>query len=74
MWHGLKAEGLSLQTQPSHRYLDVRQCCRTFQSVASGPCDWLLVLAMRDVAWLESGGFKPPDPTLSLVPGREVTM
>ena len=33
---------------PSHRYLEMRQECRTFESVASGPCDWLLlVLAMR---------------------------
>ena len=48
MWHGLKAEVLSLQHRPSHRYLDMRQECRTFKSVASRPCDWLLlVLAMR---------------------------
>ena len=48
MWHGLKAEVLSLKHRPSHRYLDMRQPCRTFKSVASRPCDWLLlVLAMR---------------------------
>jgi hypothetical protein len=34
--------------QPSHWYLDTRQECRTFKSIASRPCDWLLlVLAMR---------------------------
>ena len=48
MWHGLRVEVLSLKHQPSHRYLDMRQECRGFKSVASGPCDWLLlVLAMR---------------------------
>ena len=48
MWHGLKVEGLSLKHGPSHWYLDTRQECRTLTSVASSPCDWLLlVLAMR---------------------------
>ena len=48
MWHGLNEEVLSLTHRPSHQYLDMRQECRTFKSVASGPCDWLLlVLAMR---------------------------
>ena len=48
MWHGLKVEVLSLKHQPSHRYLDMRQECRTFKSVASHPRDWLLlVLVMR---------------------------
>ena len=37
-----------LRHQLSHRYLEMRQECRTFKSVASGPCDWLLlILAMR---------------------------
>ena len=50
MWHGLKVEVLSLKDQSSHQYLDMRQEYRTFKSVASRPCDWLLlVLAMR--AW-----------------------
>ena len=49
-WHVLKAEVLSLKHQPSHRYLVMREGCRAFKSVASGPCDWLLlVLAMK--AW-----------------------
>jgi hypothetical protein len=48
IWHGLKVEVLGLKHQPSHQYLDLRQECRTFNSVASRPCDWLLlVLAMR---------------------------
>ena len=48
MWHGLKAEVLSLKYQLPHRYLDVRQHCRTFKSVASRLRGWLLlVLAMR---------------------------
>ena len=49
MWHGLKVEVLKVSKhQPSHRYLDMRQECRTFKSVASYPCDWLLlVLVMR---------------------------
>jgi hypothetical protein len=48
MWHGLEVEVLSLKHRPSHRYLDMRQEPRTFKSVASRPCDWLLlVLAMR---------------------------
>jgi hypothetical protein len=49
MWHGLKVEVLiSLKHRPSHRYLDMRQEYRTFESVASHPCDWLLlVLDMR---------------------------
>jgi hypothetical protein len=48
MWHGLKVEVLSLKHRSSHRYLDMRQDYRTFKSVASCPCDWLLlVLAMR---------------------------
>ena len=50
MWPGLKVEVLSLKHRPSHQYLDMRQECRTYKSVASRPCDWLfLVLAMR--AW-----------------------
>ena len=45
MWHGLKVEVLSLKHRPSHRYLDMRQECRTFETQG---CDWLLlVLAMR---------------------------
>ena len=40
MWHGLKVEALSLKHRPSHRYLDMRQECRTFKIVASRPCDW----------------------------------
>ena len=48
MWHGLKVEVLSLKHRPSHRYLAIRQECRTSKSVASHSCDWLLlVLAMR---------------------------
>ena len=48
MWYGLKMEVLSLKPQPSHQYLDMRQECRIFKSVASRPCDWLfLVLATR---------------------------
>ena len=48
MWHGLKVEVLRLKHQSSYWYLDMRQECRTFKSVASCPCDWLfLVLAMR---------------------------
>ena len=48
MWHGLKVEVISLKHRPSHRYLDMRQECSTFKSVASCPYDWLLlVLAMR---------------------------
>jgi hypothetical protein len=48
MWYGLKAEVIILKYQPSHRYLDRRQQCRTFKSVVSRPYDWmLLVLAMR---------------------------
>ena len=39
---------LSLKHRPSHRYLDMRQECRTFKSAASRPSDWLLlVLATR---------------------------
>ena len=42
-----KVEVFILQHRPSRRYLDMRQECRTFKSVASRPCDWLLlVLAM----------------------------
>jgi hypothetical protein len=44
IWHGLKVGVLSLEHRPSHRYLDMRQECRTFNSVASRPCDWLLVV------------------------------
>ena len=48
MWHGLKVELSILKHWPSHWYLDMRQECRTFKSIASRPCDWLLlVLAMR---------------------------
>ena len=48
MWHGLEVEVLSLEQQSSHGYLDMRRQCKTFKSVASRPCDWLvLVLAMR---------------------------
>ena len=48
MWHVLKVEVSSLQHRPSHQYLDMRQECKTFKSVASRPCDWLfLILAMR---------------------------
>ena len=42
MRHGLKVEVLSLKHRPSHRYLNMRQEYRTFKSVASCPCDWLL--------------------------------
>ena len=44
MWHGLKVEVLSFKHQPSHWYLDMRQECMTFKSVASCPCDWLLLV------------------------------
>ena len=44
MWHALKVEVLSLNYQPSHRYLDMRQECRTSKSVASHSCDWLLLI------------------------------
>ena len=48
MLHGLKVEVLSLKHRPSHRYLDMRQKCRTSRSVASRSSDWLpSVLAMR---------------------------
>ena len=48
MWRGSKVEVLSQNYRPSHRYLDMRQECRTSKSVASRSCDWLLlVLAMR---------------------------
>ena len=51
MWHGLKVEVLSVEHRPSHRYLmDLRSIppILAFESVASCPCDWLLlVLAMR---------------------------
>jgi hypothetical protein len=47
-WHGLKVEVLSLKHGSSHWYLDMTQEYRTFKSVDSRPCDWLLlVLAMR---------------------------
>jgi hypothetical protein len=42
MWHGLKVKVLSLKHRPSHRYLNMRQDYRTFKSVTSRPCDWLL--------------------------------
>ena len=46
--HDLKVGVLSLEHQPSHRYLDMRQECRTSKGVTSRSCDWLfLVLAMR---------------------------
>jgi hypothetical protein len=48
MWHGLQVEALSLKHRPSHWYLDIKQECRTFKSVTSHPCNWLLFgLAMR---------------------------
>ena len=48
MWHGLKKKVLSLKHWTSHRYLDMRHEHKTFKSVASCPCDsLLLVLAMR---------------------------
>jgi hypothetical protein len=48
MWHGLKVEVLSLKHRSSRRHLDMRQEFRSFKSVASYLCDWLLlVLAMR---------------------------
>ena len=48
MSHGLKVEVLSLKHPPSHRYVGMRQGCRTSKSVAFRSCDWLrLVLAMR---------------------------
>ena len=48
MWHGLNVEVSSFKHRPSHPYLDMREECRTFKSVASRPCDWLLlVLATR---------------------------
>ena len=43
-WHGLEVEVLSLEHRPSHWYLDMRQECRTFKSVASRSCDWLLLV------------------------------
>ena len=42
MWHGLKVQVLSLKHRPSYRYLNMRKEYRTFESVASRPCDWLL--------------------------------
>ena len=40
--------GLSLKHRPPHRYLNMRQEYKSFKSVASCPCDWLLlVLIMR---------------------------
>jgi hypothetical protein len=48
MWHGSIVEILSLKHRPSHWFLDMRQECRTFKSVTSHPCDWLLLIfAMR---------------------------
>ena len=43
MWHGLKVEVLSLKHQPSHRYLDFMQECRTFKSVAL----WLVAFSLN---------------------------
>ena len=37
MWHGLKAEALNLEHQPSHQHLEMRQECRTFKSEGNGP-------------------------------------
>ena len=34
MWHGLKVEVVRFQHRPFHRYLDMRQECRTFKRVA----------------------------------------
>ena len=45
MWHGLKVKVLSLKHRPYHRYLDMRQECRIFESVTSRPCDWLLLVS-----------------------------
>ena len=43
----LKSGGSKLNYRPYHRYLDMRQECRTFKSVASRSCDCLfLVLAI----------------------------
>ena len=48
MWHGLQAEVLSLKHRASHRNMEMRQECRTFERVAFSLCDYLLlVLAMR---------------------------
>ena len=44
MWHHFKVEVLSLKHQPSHRYLDIRQECRSSKSVASHSCDWLFLI------------------------------
>ena len=46
MWHGFNLEVLQLKPQPSHQCLDMRQECRTFKSVASYPCDWLLLIVV----------------------------
>ena len=43
MWHGFKP-----QAQTLHWYLEMRQECRTFKSVTSNACEWLLLdLLMR---------------------------
>ena len=48
LWYGLIVAVLSLKHRHSHRYLEMRQECRFFKSIASDHCDWLLlVLAMR---------------------------
>ena len=43
MWQGLKVEVLNLKHPPSHRYLEMRQACRTLKIVASSSCGWLLL-------------------------------
>ena len=51
MWHGFKVEVLSLNHRPSLPsgiWTRGKNVARTFEIVASCPCDWLhLVLAMR---------------------------
>ena len=49
----------NLKHQPSHWYLEMRQECRTFKSVTSSPCDWLLLvlaLRMRGATWTKTDG------------------
>ena len=42
MWHGFEVEVLNFKHRSTHHDLDMRQECRTFKSVASRPCHWLL--------------------------------
>ena len=48
MRHGLLTEVLSFKHRSSNRYLEMSQECRTFRSIGSNPCDWLLLyIVMR---------------------------